>query len=120
MNSLFGELLPDWLDPELWALFLDGRKKMGKRYAASEGAKRLILMELDKLRKQGHPPNEVLSISIRRGYLDVFPIGKREFSPTVVSGAVPIYKHIERQAETPEQREQARAVLAEAKRRIKR
>ena len=42
------------------------------------------------------------------------PITKPE-----VSGAVPIYKHVERQAETPEQRALAREVLAEARRRIK-
>jgi hypothetical protein len=39
MNSLFGELLPDWIDPEIWAAFLDNRKKMGKRYACTEYAK---------------------------------------------------------------------------------
>ena len=104
MNSLFGELLPDWLDAELWAAFIDGRKKMGKRYAPTEYAKKLILMELDKLRKQGHPPNEVLAKAVRSGYLDVYPIGKREFTPTIVSGSQPLAPLSERKPETDEQR----------------
>jgi hypothetical protein len=104
MNSLFGELLPSWLDAELWAAFIDGRKKMGKRYAASEGAKKLILMELDRLRSQGHHPNEVLAQSIRRGYLDVFPIAKREFTPTIVSGVLPLAPVSDRKPESDEHR----------------
>jgi len=120
MNSLWGELLPEWLDAELWNTFIDGRKKMGKRYAATEGAKKLIFMELDRLRQQGYPPNAVIAQSIRRGYLDVFPIDKRQLTPTVVSGAMPVYKFEDRPPETVEQRARAREVLEEARRRIKR
>lgn len=120
MNSLFGELLPEWIDAEIWAAFVDMRRVKGKHAPLTETGKKLIIMKLARLRAQGHPPNEVLAESAMCGYSGVFPIDKRQLTPTVVSGAVPIYKHVERQAETPEQREQARAVLAEAKRRIKR
>jgi hypothetical protein len=117
MNSLWGELIPDWLDVELWETFIDGRKKMGKRYAATEGAKKLIFMELDRLRQQGHPPNAVLAQSIRRGYLDVFPIDKRQLTPTIVSGSQPIYRHREVK-QTPEAVNQGLEGLKEARRRM--
>jgi hypothetical protein len=118
MSSLFGELLPDWIDPEIWAAFLDNRKKMGKRYAATDYAKMLILNELGKLRAAGNPPNAVLSQSIRNNYLDVYPLKDRRFQPVQVSGAVPEHKFAD-VVQTPEAVAAGRAQLLEARRKIK-
>jgi hypothetical protein len=119
MNSLFGELIPDWIDPEIWAAFLDNRKKMGKRYAASEYAKKLIIVELDKLRQAGNPPNAVLAQAIRSNHLDVYPLKDRRFQPVEVSGRLPEHKFQERPPETEEQRARAKQVLGDARAKIK-
>ena len=119
MNSLFGELIPDWIDPEIWAAFLDNRKKMGKRYAASEYAKKLIIIELDKLRQAGNPPNAVLAQAIRSNHLDVYPLKDRRFQPVEVSGRLPEHKFQDRPDETEDQRARARELLAEARRKIR-
>jgi phenylalanine-4-hydroxylase len=118
VNSLFGELLPDWIDPEIWAAFLDNRKKMGKRYACTEYAKKLIIIELDKLRQAGNPPNAVLAQAIRSNHLDVWPLKDRRFQPVQVSGAVPEHK-FEDVVQTPEAVAAGRAKLLEARRKIK-
>ena len=119
MNSLFGDLLPDWIDPELWTAFVEMRKAKGKHAPLTEMGKKLLIMKLGRLRAQGHPPNEVIGESVMNGWSGFHPIDKRQLQPTLVSGAQPIYKHIERAPETPEQREAAKAILAEARRRAR-
>jgi hypothetical protein len=125
MNSLFGELLPDWIDPEIWAAFLDNRKKMGKRYAASEYAKKLIILELDKLRQAGNPPNAVLAQAIRSNHLDVWPLKEQRFQPVDVSRVTVPSKPFApatkppKIEETAEQREERRRMLEDARWKIK-
>ena len=120
MNSLFGELLPDWIDAELWAAFIDMRKAKGKHAPLTEMGKKLLVIKLGRLRSQGHPPNEVIAESVMNGWSGFHPIDKRQLTPTVVPGAMPVYKFEDRPPETVEQRARAREVLEEARRRIKR
>ena len=115
MNSLFGELLPDWIDPELWDTWVEMRKLKGKRAPLTERAKKLLILKLAKLRAQGHPVNEIIAESAMNGWSGFFPMAKREFSPTIVSGAQPVYIHKERPPETPEQRGAAARTLAQAR-----
>jgi len=46
MNSLFGELIPDWLDADLWAAFIEMRKAKGKHAPLTETGKRLLIQKL--------------------------------------------------------------------------
>lgn len=62
---------PEWVDAEAWTRFLEFRKKKGP---FTEWAKHLIVVELDKLRKQGHDPTAVLNQSIVKGWTDVYPL----------------------------------------------
>jgi hypothetical protein len=69
--------IPDEIRPEVWEAFEKHRKKLRK--PMTDEAKRLIVLECRKL---GGDPNALLEQSIRRGWLDVFPLkddaGKRD------------------------------------------
>ncbi len=65
-------ILPEWIDKDTWEAFLEMRSK--KRAIPTEKAKGLLIKELEKLRGEGHDPNEVLNQSIMRNYTGVFPL----------------------------------------------
>ena len=65
-------ILPEWIDKDTWEAFLEMRRK--KRAVPTERAKQLLVKELEKLRGEGHDPNEVLNQSIMRNYTGVFPL----------------------------------------------
>jgi hypothetical protein len=104
MNSLFGELLPEWIDAELWAAFIEIRKAKGKHAPLTETGKKLLIIKLGRLRSQGSPPNEVIAESVMNGWSGFHPIDKRQLTPTVVSGAQPLAPKSERRSETDAQR----------------
>ena len=64
--------LPDWLDPELWKQYVDHRKEIKSRL--THRAAELSIGTLDKLRKQGFPPREVIEQTIFNGWVGLFPI----------------------------------------------
>lgn len=114
--DLFGQL-PDWIDPELWDTWVEMRKAKGKRAPLTERAKKLLIMKLARLREQGHPVNEIIAESAMNGWSGFFPLSKREFQPTIVSGAQPIYKHKDVKQD-PQQVSKGLAELREARRRM--
>lgn len=65
-------ILPEWVPPDDWRAFDEHRRKAKK--PMTDRARQLVVMELDKLRKLGHDPAAVLQQSVRRGWLDVFPL----------------------------------------------
>lgn len=65
-------ILPEWINKETWEAFLEMRKK--KRAIPTERAVQLLIKELEKLKSEGHDPNEVLNQSIMRNYTGVFPL----------------------------------------------
>ena len=65
-------IVPDWIDKDTWDAFLEMRKK--KRAVPTEKAKELLVKELEKLRSEGHDPNEVLNQAKMRNYTGVFPL----------------------------------------------
>lgn len=79
--------LPDWVPPDDWTAFDEHRKKAKK--PMTDRAKQLVVMQLDKLRTAGHAPNLVLQQSIRRGWLDVFPLKGDQPPAAVPIGAWP-------------------------------
>jgi uncharacterized protein YdaU (DUF1376 family) len=64
--------LPEWLPQEAWTSFEENRKELRK--PLTKRAKELVLTELGKLRQAGHEPAAVLLQSVRKGWLDVFPL----------------------------------------------
>jgi uncharacterized protein YdaU (DUF1376 family) len=64
--------LPDWLPREDWISFEESRKKLRK--PMTDRARSLVITELEKLRAAGHDPAAVLAQSVRKGWLDVFPL----------------------------------------------
>jgi len=66
--------LPEWLQPEAWADFIQHRK--AAKSAMTPRAQALALSELTKLRAEGHDPTEVIKQSIMRGWKGLFAIAK--------------------------------------------
>ncbi len=66
------DIIPDYLEKELWESFLEMRKK--KRAIPTDKAKELLLAELEKLRLAGSDPNEVLKQSIMKNWTGLFPL----------------------------------------------
>jgi len=64
--------LPDWVDAQTWADFLEMRKKM--KASPTLKAMALLIGVLDKLRADGNDPKAVLERSIERGWKGVFEL----------------------------------------------
>lgn len=63
-------VLPDWISPEVWAAFMEVRKK--RRAANTPYALNLIVKDLAKWRELGHDPTEILNKSIKSSWSDVY------------------------------------------------
>ncbi len=64
--------VPTWIDHDVWDRYVEMRKK--KKCAPTEYAKYLVVVELEKLKIQGHDPIAVLQQSIKKNWQDVYPI----------------------------------------------
>lgn len=64
--------LPDWLQPTAWDDFKAHRK--ASKSAMTPRAEALAIIELTKLRAEGHDPTEVINQSISRGWKGLFAI----------------------------------------------
>ena len=62
---------PDWLDQSLWADFKQHRKAMGRPIKTAR-AEQLNLNRLKKLVDQGYSQEEVINLSIERGWQSLF------------------------------------------------
>jgi hypothetical protein len=62
--------LPDWIDPETWAAFIEMRT--AKNAKPTSYALKLILRDLETFREHGHDPNAILQESIKRNWTGVF------------------------------------------------
>lgn len=82
---MIADPLPDWLDKEAWAAFKDMRKAKGKRAPFTPAAEKRILFELDRLRAQGHPSEQVLWQSVVAGWSSVYPLKHVQQASTVES-----------------------------------
>lgn len=69
-------VLPEWVSKEDWSSFEESRKKLRK--PMTDRARTLVLTELARLRDAGNDPSTVLSQSVRKGWLDVFPVKPTE------------------------------------------
>lgn len=63
---------PDWVPRDAWDAFIESRKR--QKGGITERAKELIVLQLDKLRQEGHDPEAVLNQSVAMGWKGVFPI----------------------------------------------
>jgi len=64
--------LPEWIDKGLWNDYIEMRKKQKK--PPTNGAIKLIVDRLQKLKDAGEDPSEVLKQSIISGWTGVFPV----------------------------------------------
>lgn len=72
--------LPDWLPMEEWSAYLDMRKRIRK--VPTPRAIELLVIELEKLKAQGHTPAAVLDQSTMNNWTGVFPVkGPRGSQP---------------------------------------
>lgn len=63
-------IIPDWLDKELWESFLQFRKEVKSKM--TDHAQDLAIKKLDKWRKAGHDPKEIIENSIINGWKGLF------------------------------------------------
>lgn len=80
--------LPSYIDPELWAAFIEMRKGM-KKVPFTDYAMKLTLKELMKFHSEGYCANNALEQSIMRGWRGVFrgelrSVTKNEIDPVLV------------------------------------
>lgn len=71
--------LPGWVPENEWVAFEESRKRLRK--PMTDRARSLVIIELAKLRDAGHDPVAVLAQSVRKGWLDVFPLRDRPPAP---------------------------------------
>lgn len=64
--------LPDWVDPEAWAGWVEMRKKI--KAPLTKRAVTLNLNKLEKLRDDGENPTAVLDQSTERAWRGLFPV----------------------------------------------
>jgi uncharacterized protein YdaU (DUF1376 family) len=64
--------LPDWLNPDDWQAFREHRTRLRKPMTAE--AERRNLVDLEKLRAEGHEPAAVINQSLVRGWVGLFRI----------------------------------------------
>ena len=76
--------LPDWIDSKTWHDYETHRKALRKPLV--NGSITHVLRDLEKLSAQGHDPNAVLSQSIVRGWVGVFPLAGEHPCQTFVPG----------------------------------
>lgn len=71
MPELFGDdVVPDWLDAELWTDFVENRKQMKK--AMTDVAKKRMLRKLERWNSTGIDINECLERSIINRWKDIY------------------------------------------------
>jgi hypothetical protein len=66
--------LPGWIKAETWEAYREMRQR--KRAPLTDRASSLIVKELEKLKVQGNPPEEVLNQSIMKSWTGVFPLSR--------------------------------------------
>lgn len=65
---------PAWIDPETWDAYTEMRREKGKRAPFTDKARDMIVRKLDRLRAEGHNPNDILAESVMNGWTGVFPL----------------------------------------------
>lgn len=86
---------PSWIDAETWDAFVEMRKAKGKRAPFTARAAKMILHELDRLRSQGHNPDEVLRVSVMNGWSGVFALKHLDSSKPRLANDMPLNPQIE-------------------------
>jgi len=66
-------VFPDWLPKDAWEGFIEMRKAI-KKPLKTDRAITLNINTLDRLRKEGNDPEEVLNQSVANSWLGLFPI----------------------------------------------
>lgn len=67
-----GNGIPDWIPQETWQAYKEFRIR--KKAPLTDLAVKKTIIELEKLKKSGHNPKDVLEQSVYRGWTGVFPI----------------------------------------------
>jgi len=73
-------VLPSYVDPKLWSLFVEGRKET--KHPLTQAGQKLAVRELMKLHNDGWDVNESLKQSTIKGYRGLFPVSKIAVEPT--------------------------------------
>lgn len=110
--------LPAYIDPEAWAGFEAMRKLIKK--PMTDGARKLIVYELDRIKRAGHCPNAALRQSEVHCWADVWPAKDKTIEAAASSAADDTARYLAEQSKPRQVTVDVPAMLAEAKARIRR
>lgn len=89
--------LPSYIDREAWEGFEDMRRLIKK--PMTDRARKLVLYELDRLRKAGHDPNASLDQSVLHNWSDVYELKDKPVTFKTASEADKTARYLQEQAE---------------------
>ncbi len=70
--------LPAFIDPEIWAAFLERREATKKQHPFTPKAQALMIGRITKMHAEGWDMNEALGTAAINGWLTVYPKIKRD------------------------------------------
>jgi hypothetical protein len=75
--------LPEWIDKNVWAEFKKYRQNGKGKFTPY--AQKLAVIKLEKLKAEGHNPDEVIKQTIENGWSGLFPTQKSEKSEDITA-----------------------------------
>ncbi len=114
------DCLPSWIDPELWAEYVQQRKKDKK--AMSPRSERERLARLYELKAAGHDPNKSLSEALNGHWLDFYEPQDKSITATASAAVDKTKLYLVEQAEqaraaqSPQAQRARELVMAKIKR----
>jgi hypothetical protein len=110
--------LPQYIDPEAWAGFEEMRKLIKK--PMTDRARKLIVYELDRIRKAGHCVNAALDQSTQHCWADVFVPQEKPIQAATSSDAERTTRYLAEQSKKVAVTVDVRGMLGAAKANIRR
>jgi hypothetical protein len=114
-----GVMIPDYIDPEAWAGFVEMRQAM-RKVPFTARAQQMILRDLAEIRAKGHCPNAALDQSVVMGWRGVWPAKDRVIERAPQSAAETTRKQAESwrltEAERVASEEARKAVMSRIRR----
>ena len=103
-------MIPDWIEPELWAAYLEMRKKIKR--PMTDYAQRLAFRKLEGFRQKGHDVTAIIEESIMQSWQGLFEPRQKPMQTNGASEAWQLLRqHIRSNTEPPEPIKRACAAI---------
>jgi hypothetical protein len=108
--------IPQYIDAEAWQGFEAMRKTIRK--PLTDRSRKLIVYELDRIKRAGHCPNAALDQSTCHCWADVYPSKEKPIEAASTSAAEKTKQYLAEHSRAPDP--QAREKIAEIRGRLRR